>query len=214
MGRKVFLSLLLAGLAQVFMVGSAAAAPPSTEPAYANGQLVNISTPNNSHNTGKNTAQPFYLMVWTGAEPGGACAADNGQPVPTPDPCGPISPINGFTPNCNPCHHFGTISPLDYHDHILAGAPGAGVNGTAWAYNPMWHVYLVLYNPAFVFGGSFAPFTTDESMLDATTSSSAASKFLPVAFLAGMAPGGPTSNPYIWDTGIVFQCNVVSFHAA
>lgn len=189
------------------------AAAPGTEPAYANGKLVNISTPLNSHNTGKNTALPFYLPVWTGVAPS-TCVAAFGQPVPSQDPCTPISAINGFFPNCNPCHHFGAITPLDYHDHILAGAPGAGVNGTAWAYNPMWHVFLMLYNPSFIRGGHFVPFMTDEDLLAAASGPDAGSFFLPVAALQGMAPGAPTGNAFIWDTGIVFQCNVVSFKAA
>ena len=210
MTRKLLLAAGLAALAQASTV-VALAAPPSTEPAYANGKLVNISTPNNSHNTGKNTAQPFYLVVWTGVAPS-ACASAFGSPVPSTDPCSPIPAVNGYLPNCNPCHHFGAITPLDYHDHILAGAPGAGVNGTAWAYNPMWHVYLLLYNPAFLHSGTFTPFMSDETLLDATQSTP--SDFLPVSILTGGAPGGPTSNPYVWDTGINFQCNVVSFKAA
>ena len=211
MTRKLLLAAGVAAVAQAASMTFALAAPPGTEVGYANGRLVNISTPNNSHNTGKNTAEPFYLAVWTGVWPT-ACQAAAGT-LPSPDPCTPIAPINGYTPNCNPCHHFPTITPVDYHDHILAGAPGSGANGTAWAYNPMWHVYLVLYNPTYINGGDFVPFKSDETMLDAMNGPNAADYFLPVSILSGQAPGFEVST-YLWDTTIVFQCNVVSFRAA
>lgn len=212
MTRKLLLAAGVAAMAQAASMTLALAAPPSTEVAYANGKLVNISTPNNSHNTGKNTAAPFYLVVWTGTLPD-ACQQAVGT-MPSTDPCTPIDPINGYSPNCNPCHHFGVITPLDYHDHILAGAPGAGKNGTAWAYNPMWHVYLVLYNPVYLNGGDFVPFTSDETMLDAMSGPSAGDYFLPVSGLADAGVPGFEVSTYLWDTTIVFQCNVVSFKAA
>ena len=71
---------------------------------------------------------------------------------------------------------------------------------TAGAYNPWWHVFLVVYNPAWINAQNFQP-VKSVAALDA---GEAAGEFLPI---------NPGANPYEADTGIVFLCPLASGHA-
>jgi hypothetical protein len=86
---------------------------------------------------------------------------------------------------------------LAYHDHILEGAPGFGTSGTAGSFNPIWHAFVLIYNPAYANSPNFQPVKSDEAIPAAI----AAGDFLN---LSGM--GGLPDNPFEIDTGITFLC--------
>jgi hypothetical protein len=74
----------------------------------------------------------------------------------------------GYAPQCDPC--LGVPVPV-YHDHLLTSAPGSGQAVMA----PRRPV-LMVYSPAYVSGGHFAP-VTDARELSAAI---AAGDFLPI----------------------------------
>lgn len=104
----------------------------------------------------------------------------------------------GYSPQCDPC--LGVPVP-PYHDHLLTGAPGLGTNGTSGRdYMAPWRLTLMMYNPAYVLGGSFVPVTSDEDLAGAI----AKGEFLPIG------PNGSYSVPL----PVVLICPLVSPHAA
>jgi hypothetical protein len=103
----------------------------------------------------------------------------------------------GYAPQCDPC--LGVPVPA-YHDHLLTGAPGFGVNGTARDYESPWRVVLMMYSPGFVMSGHFAPVTSDEDLPAAI----AAGEFVPI--------GGP--GVYEKPLPVVLICPLVSPAAA
>jgi hypothetical protein len=159
------------------------------EPSYANGTTVWMIAPQKARvPNGDKVAQDLYLAVYP-INPDGSTTL------------GPQTLPSGYQPQCNPCFHPGVPLPFSYHDHVLEGAPGFGTHGTVGAFNPIWHVYIVIYNPAFFLSNSFQP-VKSAAALDA---GEAAGEFLPIN------PGG--ANPYEVDTGIVFLCPLASQHA-
>lgn len=104
----------------------------------------------------------------------------------------------GYSPQCDPC--LGVPVP-PYHDHLLTGAPGLGTSGTSGMdYKAPWRLTLMVYSPAFVLGGSFAPVTRDEDLAAAI----AHGDFLPIG------PNGSYSVPL----PVVLVCPLVSPNAA
>jgi hypothetical protein len=161
------------------------------EAVYANGQtftmLVNPSAVDGSSPGTAKTAEPLYLVAF---------------PVnPTGTGTSPMTLPNGYQPQCNPCYHPGVPLFLAYHDHVLEGAPGFGTSGTAGSFNPIWHAFVLVYNPAFMNSPNFTPIKSDEAIPAAI----AAGDFLN---LSGMGPTVP-GNPFEIDSGITFLCIVL-----
>ena len=155
---------------------------------YANDTTVYMIAPPTLATGGPNVPDELYLAVY---------------PInPTGSNLGHLTVgANNYAPQCDPCFHPGVPLPFSYHDHVISGAPGFGTHGTAGAYNPFWHVFVVMYNPGAFTGKIFTP-VRSAAELDA---GEASGMFLPIN------QGG--SNPYEFDTGIVFLCNIVSSHA-
>jgi hypothetical protein len=188
MSRKLVLLVFALVAALAVSAAPALAAKPATEPMYAVGTTVYMIAPPTLATGGPNVPDDLYLAVYP-IDPSGANL-------------GPLTiGTNGYTPQCDPCFHPGVPLPFSYHDHVISGAPGFGVHGTAGEFNPFWHVFVVVYNPAVFLGQPFTP-VKSTAELDAGESSG---MFLPIN------ASGP--NPYEVDTGIVFLCNIVSRHA-
>ncbi|GAB4012699.1 hypothetical protein [Nocardioides ultimimeridianus] len=170
---RVVASLATAVLAVT--AGSASAAKPVLEPMYANGATVYMSAPAKAVASGS-ISQEFYLIAYPAGVPAGVHPLCNSD---CPGPPG-IPPVR---------------------DVVLAGAPGFGMNGTANAYNPIWHVVGLMYSPAWVADPHFMP-ATSEAEVDA---GEAAGHFLPIN------QGG--DNEFEVDTGIQFLCVLVSRNA-
>jgi hypothetical protein len=173
MHRRLISAILAAGALSVSSV-PALAAPPPLEPMYANDTTVFMSAPNAVAAGGVHTAQDFYLIAY------------------------PVVPA-GVHPLCDPCSQPPGIPP--FRDVVLNGSPGFGTSGTAGAFNPNWHVLLLVYSPAWLNDPAFQP-ARSAAEVDA---GEAAGHFLP------LAPG--TDNPFELDTGIIFLCLLVSRHA-
>ena len=188
MSRKLALMIFGSISALAVTAAPALAAEPTTEAMYANGTTVYMVAPPTLATGGPNVPDDLYLAVYpidpTGANLGAITVG-----------------TNGYMPQCDPCFHPGVPLPFAYHDHVISGTPGLGVNGTAGSFNPFWHVFVVMYNPARFIGQSFTP-VKSAAELDAGESNG---MFLPIN------AAGP--NPYEVDTGIVFLCNIVSQHA-
>lgn len=177
---------------------SQATAPgkPEIDPTYANGQTVYMIGPHLI--VGARETQPelyaraeeLYLVVYPQ------------QVIPLLG-AGAITLASGYQPQCNPCFHPGLPAPFVYHDHVISGAPGMGVNGTAGDFKAPWKIILLVYNPAYVAKPTFTPITS-QAALDAAET--AGNVFLPI----NSAPGG---NPYEVETGNVLICPIVSSHA-
>ena len=180
--RVVGMSLAVA-LSLVVGTGSVAAATPGTETVWANGQEWTMLTPHAITNANPNlleSAPPLYVLAFPKN-------STTGQWILPP----------GYAPQCDPC--LGVPVP-PYHDHLLTGAPGFGTNGTAGDYESPWRVVLMMYNPAFVLGGHFAPVTSDEDLSAAI----AGGEFLPI--------GGPGN--FEKPLPVVLICPLVSPNAA
>ncbi|MBK5188102.1 MAG: hypothetical protein JJD97_07635 [Gemmatimonadaceae bacterium] len=121
--------------------------------------------------------------------------------VPVPG-AAPITLPSGYQPQCNPCFHPGLPAPFVYHDHVITGAPGMGIHGTAGQYKAPWKIIVLVYNPAYVASRTFKPITS-AAALDAAEA--AGNVFLPIN------SGG--ANPYEFDTGNLLICPTVSSHA-
>jgi len=157
------------------------AAQPPLEPMYANGSIVDMSAPKGAPaGDSAQHAQGFYVIAYSNAGPGA-----------------PMTLPSGYQPLCNPCFFPGAPVPA-YRETVLEGTPGFGNNGTAGAYNPLWHVFVLVLNPNWEFSPSFVP-ARSQAELDA---GEAAGHFLPINF------GHP--NPFEFDTGINFLCVIVS----
>lgn len=167
---------LIAALGACLATQSSALAAPALEPMYANGTTVFMAAPAQAVGAAdRNIAQDFYLIAY------------------------PVLPINGQKPLCNfSCPGPSNRPPV--RDVVLNGSPRFGIDGTAGAFNPNWHVLLLIYKPAWVLSPGFAP-ARSAAEVDA---GEAAGHFLPIA---------SGDNPYERDTGIVFLCVLVSSHA-
>lgn len=172
-------------------VGAApvAAAKPAVEPMYSNGTTVYMAAPPSTGMPAAHVPDDLYLAVYP--------INPNGSTNLGPKTVG----TNNYAPQCNPCFHPGVPLPFSYHDHIISGSPGFGNNGTAGSFNPWWHVFVVMYNPADFTNKAFTPVMSNAD-LDRGEQNGL---FLPIN------KGG--ANPYEVDTGIVFLCVIVSSHA-
>jgi len=174
---------------------AASAGKPEIDPTYANGTTVYMIGPHlipNARATMPNAyahAEELYLVTYPQAS------------VPAVG-AGPITLPSGYQPQCNPCFHPGLPAPFVYHDHVITGAPGMGVNGTAGAYKAPWKIIVLVYNPAYVASPNFRPIT---SAAGVDAAEAAGNVFLPIN-----SGGG---NPYEVDTGNLLICPTVSSHA-
>jgi hypothetical protein len=174
----------------------AAPGKPEIDPTYANGTTVYMIGPRiipNARETMQNAyehAEELYIVAYPQ------------QAVPAPG-AGPITLPSGYQPQCDPCFHPGLPPQFVYHDHVITGAPGMGVNGTAGEYKAPWKIIVLVYNPAYVMAPGFTPIKS-EADLDAAET--AGNVFLPI----NNTPGG---NPYEIDTGNLLICPTVSSHA-
>ncbi len=176
---------------------SASASPgkPEIDPTYANGKTVFMIGPHlivDARTTMPNAyahAEELYLVVYPQAT------------LPTPG-AGPITLPSGYRPQCNPCWHPGLPAPFVFHDHVITGAPGMGVNGTAWVYKAPWKIILLMYDPAYVSSPTFQPI---KSAADLDAAEQAGGVFVK------LNQGG--ANEYEIDTGNLLICPTVSPHA-
>lgn len=187
---RVLLAMVLGVSLSASLPDASMAAPSGTaEPTYANGTVVFMSAPVSALGTSLShgsavvdKAYPLYLAVYP-------VAADGFDSSP--------KLINGwYSPQCDPCFHFGVPDPNlgQFHDHIVEGAPGFGTNGTAGSYSPAWRVFILVYDMSYISSHpAWTPVTSDED-IDAAVSS------------------GEFLFPPL-DTGVVFLCNLTSANA-
>lgn len=194
MFRRFVCAAVLGALVTAFGIvlpATAFASAPEIDPTYANGQTVYMIGPHlivDARDTQPNLyahSEELYLLSY---------------PVPATT-SGPITLPSGYQPQCNPCFHPGLPKPFVYHDHVITGAPGMGVNGTAGQYKGPWKIIVLAYNPAYAQSKTFTPIKSAAD-IDAAE---AAGEFLPIN------PSG--ANPYEIDTGNVLICPTVSSHA-
>jgi hypothetical protein len=177
---------------------SQATAPgkPEIDPTWANGKTVYMIGPHAVEGARESMpnayahAEELYLVVFP-------------QPQGAPPPGPPITLPSGYHPQCNPCFHPGLPAQNVYHDHIITGAPGMGVNGTAGEFKAPWKIIVVVYDPAYAASKDFKPITSAAD-LDAAEHPGI-HKLLP--FNQGAA------NPYEFETGNLLICPIVSSHA-
>jgi len=143
--RSRVAGLAAAGMLLAALPLSTSAAPSgAVEAGYANHATVSFTL--SSTDLGKSLAQSsavaarasdLYLAIYP-------VAADGFDASP--------KLINGwYSPQCNPCFHFGSPDPfgIQFHDHILGGAPGTGT-GTAGGFSAARRVWLVFYDMSYV----------------------------------------------------------------
>ena len=174
---------------------SASSGKPEIDPTYANGKTVYMIGPHmivDARTTMPNAyahAEELYLVVYPQAT------------LPTPG-AGPIQLPSGYRPQCNPCFHPLLPAAFVYHDHVITGAPGMGVNGTAGVYKAPWKIILLMYDPAYVSSPTFQPI---KSAADLDTAEHAGGVFVK------LNQGG--ANEYEFETGNLLICPTVSPHA-
>src|SRR5215469_10560622 len=103
----------------------ARAAGPCAESVYANGQKFCIFLPKIIANPSPGllaTAEPLYIASYSLPDGCGTGNANN---------CGTETLPSGYQPLCDPCFHGGALNDFPYHDHVISGAPGFGIDGTA-----------------------------------------------------------------------------------
>jgi hypothetical protein len=195
--RLVPLVLALVGVGFVF-ASAALGDKPTIDPTYADGQTVYMIGPHlivNARATQPGlyaSAQELYLLTYPQ------------QTLPVLG-AGPITLPSGYQPQCNPCFHPGLPAPFVYHDHVITGKPGLGVNGTAGQYKGPWKIIVLVYNPAYANSPSFTPITSATGVDAAET---AGNVFLPINANHAAGP-----NSYEIDTGNVLICPTVSNNA-
>ena len=192
--RLRFVSVVLAlGACALVWSASAVADKPEIDPTYANGQTVYMIGPHlivDARDTQPNlyaNSEELYLLSYS-------------VPAGTSDP---ITLPSGYQPQCNPCFHPGLPPPFVYHDHVITGAPGMGVNGTAGQYKGPWKIIILVYNPAYAQSPTFTPVKSAAGIDPAE----AAGAFLPINAGHSFGP-----NQYEIDTGNVLICPTVSSH--
>ncbi|MFI5420585.1 MAG: hypothetical protein ACHQ1H_06420, partial [Nitrososphaerales archaeon] len=157
-----------------------------SEPSYANGKLYCMLAAHVIDNPSPNllaSSEELYLAAYMPLPSG--CDTNN------PSTCLPESLPSGTVPNCNPCFHGGALNNFPYHDHVLAGAPGFGKNGTAGTFKGPWVVIILVYNPAVSNSLGFTPLKSAAAI----DTGEASGMFLQIN------PGA--SNPYEINTGVV-----------
>jgi hypothetical protein len=108
-------------------------------------------------------ARPFYVAVFP-LNPDGRTDL------------GSLTLPSGYRPQCDPCFHPALPFQLVYHDHIRAGAPGFGIDGTAQQQQGTRHPIAVMYDPTFVQSSGFRPLTT----IDAVRAAEHLGELLPI----------------------------------
>ena len=177
----------LKGMVASFSQGQGAGKP-EIDPTYANGTTVYMIGPHvipNARATMPNAyahAQELYLVVYP----------QTSLPLP-----------GGYVPQCNPCFHAGLPAPFVFHDHVITGAPGMGVNGTAGAYKAPWKIIILQYKASYVSPLGFTPLKSEAEIDAAEAAGNVFEQINPT-------PGG---NPYEIDTGNLLICPTVSSHA-
>jgi hypothetical protein len=157
--KRLGTAVLIAGLLGIVPMAGAAAAQPSTEKVYADGQSYTMLgvTLKTQASPGLLSAPVMYLLGY----------------VPSPSLLADGTLTSGYAPQCDPCDHGAFI----YHDHVLTGEPGQGTNGTSGKdYAAPWRIVVMLYNPRWSNSPSFTPITSDTDIHDAITEG----HFLPI----------------------------------
>ena len=177
--------LLLWGLAKVASAGA-----PAIDPSYVDGKtyymigahmMLNVAATNPQLYA---QAEELYLLVYP-LNPSGTDTGAKKLP-------------SGYAPQCDPCYHPGLPGTLAYHDHVLTGGPGLGVNGTAGQNKGPWKIIVLMYSPA-ILDSNFKPVTSASDIAAAE----AAGEFLPIN-------NSGAGNPFELDTGNVLICPLVS----
>jgi hypothetical protein len=106
-----------------------------------------------------------------------------------PGTTGPITLPSGYQPQNN-----GLPSPVPYHDHVLAGAPGLGTSGTAGDYGAPLRIVMMRYTLAYTYDPAFVPVTS----VDQIAAAEAAGKFQVVN-------AGATDPYQLWTTTILVR---------
>jgi hypothetical protein len=169
--RRVLLTTLTAivaslALAAWAMASSVPAGASNEVAVYVNGQTYGmvINRVNLSPSDGLiAAATPFYVAVFP-LNPQGS------------ETLGRLTLASGYQPQCDPCFHPGLPLQLVYHDHILAGAPGFGTDGTGGEQEGIRHPIAVMYNPAFIGQADFQALTSVADVVAAEN----AGEFLPI----------------------------------
>jgi|SRR5579859_1211801 len=178
--------LLVAAAGPVMTVTAAT----STDFVYADSHTYVMNAPHamSASNAGLESAPPIWVMVF----------APNAIPL-------------GYAPQCDPCDHPNNSNLPgggDFHDHLLPGVPGEGVNGTAGDYKGPWLITIVVFNPRFTGGNaSFAPIKSDTQLAAVEAESAAALRIGGVPELLPINPGA--TNPFERPTGMVLICPIV-----
>jgi hypothetical protein len=184
----VFAAVLAISVAATASPVALAAKPSAVDPSYANGTTVYMIDPHLMTNPSPGLyarAEELYLAVYPINADG---RTDLGaQVLPS-----------GYRPQCDPCFHPGLPPVFGYHDHVLAGAPGFGTNGTAGDMTAPWKVILVVYDPAAFTSPTFHPVTSVEQLDWAEEHG----WFLPI--------NAGADNPFEVETGQVLICPLVS----
>jgi hypothetical protein len=156
----------------------AVAAGPATETVYIQGHTAEINTAAavifDASAGLLDQASPIYIIEF---------------PVTT-GTTGPITLPSGYQPQ----HNGFPPSPIPYHDHVLASAPGLGTSGTAGAYTAPLRVVAMRYSWAYAYSPAFVPITTADQIPGAEAAGE----------LEVINPGA--SNPYqLWTTTVLVR---------
>lgn len=183
------------GFALSALAGVSNAAKPEIDPSYAQGNVYYMIGPRLMTNVATTNprlyaqAEELYLLVYP-VNPNGTDTDAKTLP-------------SGYLPQCNPCYHPGLPGEFAYHDHVLTGAPGLGINGTAGENKAPWKIILLMYNPA-ILDSNFMPITDARDI----PAAEAAGEFLPIN-----SDGLHGTNSFEFETGNVLICPLVSPNA-
>lgn len=192
---RIRIVAVVIGLALSALAGVSSAAKPEIDPSYAKGKVYYMIGPRLMTNVAATNprlyaqAEELYLLVYP-INPNGTDTDAKTLP-------------SGYQPQCDPCYHPGLPGEFAYHDHVLTGAPGLGINGTAGENKAPWKIILLVYNPALV-DANFAPIKDADDIAVAE----AEGRFLPIN-----SDGTSGPNPFEIDTGNVLICPLVSPNA-
>lgn len=167
--------------------GTAIAGKPIIDESYANGETVYMIGPHLITNPNPNLfaqSEELYIVAYP-INPGG----NDTNPKALP---------SGYSPQCNPCYHFGPDDIFAYHDHILSGSPGFGNHGTAGDFKGPWKIILLMYKPEVANDPSFTP-AKSAAELDERE---AAGMFLPI--------GSDPANPFEAVLPVILICPLVA----
>jgi hypothetical protein len=183
MRHRLHLALLVcAALAPVGWLAAApahaAAAGPATETVYVQGHTAEINTAAavifDASAGLLDQASPIYIIEFP-------VAAGTTGPITLPSGYQPQH--NGFPP-----------SPIPYHDHVLASAPGLGHSGPPGEYTAPLRVVAMRYSWAYAYSPAFVPIRSADQIPGAEATGE----------LEVINPG--TSDPYqLWTTTVLIR---------